>query len=330
MTPTEFRHIRRAVWSLEEWTIAWDVCPKVRQSYGQSDRNVIEVADLIDRTPSAVSRAFGNLWGAKTNGRKGLRNYAGAAAEVVDRYGSDYGLLHSDALRIRSALVRNSLTPRIDIDTDEAEGLLPVPEIRHELRLRGWTRRYYFLYQRAGSLSEGIGFFAQNAVQLGSDLVQLLIWIDGRVRSAQSRSNRHEVTRSRAWIRFRDGRIDEVEMEVIQKRLPDLHQDELNDDGRHQLASFISLIKGLREAELPSQSPLSNEPRRGPGPGRKMRRISRLLGFSVARLCPSCIEEIDRLLREASSPGFRKAIHDFRAHDRRGMRRASQRSLDHW
>ncbi|MGA8536981.1 MAG: hypothetical protein WB789_06270 [Thermoplasmata archaeon] len=321
---------RRVDWTTQEWTIAWDACPKEKQSYGQTDRNVVEVADLIDRTPSAVSRAFGNLWGAKTNGKKGLRNFAGAALAVVEQYGTDYDSLHREAAGFRRELVRDSLTPRIDIESPNNEGVLPDTEIRSALRHLRLTRPYYFIYHRVGSLSQGIGFVSEHSFEIGAGLIQLVKWIDERVRRKERTVPEAEVTRSRAWVRFREGKVESVEVETLHRRLPNFHSNELGAEGREQLASFLVFIKGLREVKSSDQSETSRPRHVARDHSRKVRRITRLLRVPVTHLCPDCIDQLDRLLRQAESPGFRKAVREFRQRKRTTSVVAGQLTLDSW
>jgi hypothetical protein len=88
-------------WTEEELTIAWAVCPRPGQGYNKDQPEVRDVASLIGRTPSAVSRKFGNLHSAWRPGT-GLEHGSKLDKVVVDRYrGSEDTDLIRDASRLR-------------------------------------------------------------------------------------------------------------------------------------------------------------------------------------------------------------------------------------
>jgi hypothetical protein len=322
---------RRVDWSEEEWTIAWDACPKDKQSYGQTDRNVREIADLIDRTPSAVSRAFGNLWGARSNGAKGLRNFAKAAKAVVDRYGTDYDSLHAEVAPLRTERIRASLTPRLEVSSRSNQGLIPFDELRVELRKRGLTRVVYFTYERHGSLAEGVGFVEQNAIPIAAIITEVILWIECRLARRRDRRADHVITRSRAWIHYSKGRISDVELDIIRSRLPAIHPRELDAEQRRDVAEFVSFVRGVREVEASEQeasevgSKLSKSER-----AHIIHRVSRLIGIRAGRLCDHCLAQLNRLLDAAESASFRKALRAYRLGRTVEDGHPSQQKLDKW
>ena len=91
-------------WTEEELTVAWAACPRPGQSYNKDQPEVRDVADLIGRTPSAVSRKFGNLHSAWRPGT-GLAHGSKRDKIVVDRYrGREDSDLIRDANRLRTRL----------------------------------------------------------------------------------------------------------------------------------------------------------------------------------------------------------------------------------
>lgn len=293
---------RRRDWTKDEWIVAFDACPKDRQRYSSSSRDVLEVAFLLNRTPAAVSRAFANLWAAMTGGREGLANYATTCGMVVEEYRGDLGRLHRDALAIRSRFVRDSLAPRLEVRIDGG-----TPVLGTDLRLLGTQaaqetgvpRKLFVLYRRSGSLVEGavLVLFGALARPIGERFVR---WVESRLRRRPA-SGTLEVIRNQTWVDLREGRRYKVEERIILHYLPSTRVQSLDAKTRNALASFLTPILGVARASATGRDSPS-----APTPAR-VSEIEERLGFRVGQLSAAAIAELDALLRVADTQGLRNA-----------------------
>lgn len=175
-------------WSREELTVAWEACPKDFQRYGPRDPRVIEVAELLGRSPGAVSRIFGNLWWFYSRGTLGLAHGSRIADQVVAAYGNDLGHLAEVAFDLRAGLVRESPWPRLLIRSEAPEQSLAYGALAEAASEAGLDPQDVFVNIRRGSILEDIFVFVSANPGVSVDLVtRLLRSIESLVKTIASR-----------------------------------------------------------------------------------------------------------------------------------------------
>ena len=162
-------------WTREELTVAWEACPKDFQRYGPRDPRVIEVAELLGRSPGAVSRIFGNLWWSHSRRTLGLAHGSRIADEVVAAYGNDLARLTEDAFMYRIGLVRPSPWPRLLIRSETPEDSLSFGALAEAASEAGMDPQDVFVNIRRGSVFEDIFIFISNNPAVSLAIVATLL-----------------------------------------------------------------------------------------------------------------------------------------------------------
>jgi hypothetical protein len=300
---TGSRFERRRDWTREEWIVAYDACPKDKQRYSATSRDVLEVAYLINRTPAAVSRSFANLWAAMTGGREGLANYAQLCGQVVAEYRNDIPRLHRDALSLRTRFIEQSLAPRLEVRAVEGAPLL-ASDLRRlasqASKETGIPRNLFVLYRREGSLLEGVVLvlFAALAAPLGERFIR---WIESHLRR-QLPAERIEILRSQTWVALSEGKLLEVERRVVLHYLPDAGSESMSAKARTALARYLTALLGVGRVTE------SREPAPSRVNGRRRAELESRIGASLRGLPSPALTELNALLEVADTKGFRKAI----------------------
>lgn len=246
----------------EEWEITLLIaeCP-ANQDYDSRRPWVIELADLIGRTPSSVSMHLGNVWSAKDG--KGLTHAAGLIRVVYDRFrGKDDALLAA-AASIRAELYGVAPSPRIELRLSIASAGAPIdldarrdsemdlPATEYELALRNLvesTRTMFpsvevpegtvVAYRRFGSLWCGLLVVAQLAIAY-PDITRWLVEEARRILGTLAHR-----TESANYVL--DGRQVAIADQVIAQRLPKFHFELLSAHDRITFAARLGLLKSMR------------------------------------------------------------------------------------
>jgi hypothetical protein len=313
-----YRYARRNDWTPEEWIIAYDACPKVKQSYGPEAAFVREVADLLGRTPAAVSRAFGNLWAAQTSGRRGLKHCSHVAEAVVAEYKNDLVRLHEEATRLRSERIPRALTLRVELVSPEDTTPLPEEVVHGAARQSGLRSSLYFVTTRPGSTVVDVGILLDslligttgwlaitNTVQLVRD------YIDRRTGESNVPTI---VIKSRNWTSVERGRTSEVEERVLEFYLPGFPPNKLPSESRSKLTGFLAFIKGLRRRRLAKGDLVETIQPPGAAVGRPFKRaaLERMLGIDLTSVPDESIKQLSDLVKVAKTTGFVNALRSTR------------------
>ncbi len=153
----------RRPWSKDDLIVAWDACPKDSQRYNQRDPRVLDLAQLLGRSPSSIDRIFANFWWTWSGGTQGLENAGTFEQEVVNEYSGNLELLARHASRIRRTRVENCLWPRIMLVFPEGQQGVPLSRLAPSLQALPLAPRQLYVNFRKGSLIEDITiFFAAN------------------------------------------------------------------------------------------------------------------------------------------------------------------------
>lgn len=306
------RYARGEDWTPDEWRIALDAMPKRNQSYGQSSRDVREVAFLLNRTPSSVSHSFGNLWYSWSDGKHGAKNRNHLCDIIVREYREDPLAFHRKALGLRSTLVRTSLVPRIELVEASGDGVLQTSMGLAISQATGVPRKGFVIYNRRGSILDGVLLGVQTGwpwavIIFGPELGKRFIrYVESLIRNEPAGKRPPKVVRSETWIALRNGRGDEVECRVISDYLPGASPRQLGSEERRQLASFLSLLQGVRILKPTGTDPDSSH--LGRVSRDRKRQIERLVGTSLDGLSPVALSELDALVAAARTRGFQKAV----------------------
>jgi hypothetical protein len=262
-------------WTIPELTVVWAVTPKRNQSYNVRLREVRELATLLDRSPSAVSRKMGNLWAVWKPG-SGMSHVSRADRIVVNRYLGKERQLVEDANRIRAEMNDRTLSPRAEGESPESSGGRAVVAgvLMGRATEEGAPEHAVVFYDREGS--EIIGFFVEGwgVIQwLGAGAfitvaLKLYPWLraNAALRKAQ-RGDREE------WAK-----------DEIKTALPDLHQKYFSAPERLSLAIAVSRahFEPLRFTRKLSQM------FRGVDLDAAKKRIRGTLHVRTDELCPKC------------------------------------------
>ena len=324
MSTRTFRYVRRHNWSREEWIIAYDACPKDLQSYGPESSFVREVADLLGRTPAAVSRAFGNLWAAQTGGRHGLIHRSHVADEVVSEFRDDLPRLHSIAQALRLERIPRSLTPRLELQSSTETAPLDESVVNNVAHQSGLASGFYFVTTRPGSTVVDVGILLDVLLigVTGWDAVLRMVQGMRERAEARQRASPHEVVllRSTTWREIERGRTSEVEEGIFAAYLPGFSAGQLPRESRSRLAGFLSFLRGVR------RRPVDRRPN-GPEPkaatvGRPFTRatLERILGMDLSALPDSSVKQLSDLVKVVRTNEFTSALKSARRAARRRRR----------
>jgi hypothetical protein len=288
------------------------------------------VADLLGRTPAAVSRSFGNLWAAQTGGKLGLKHCSHIAEEVVREYEHDLRRLHSEAQRLRALRIPASLTPRLELHSETDQTPLPEEVVRNSAQAAGLAPDLYFVSTRPGTVAVDVGILLDglvigttawlaitNTIQLIRDYL--------RHRDATGPVTTVVAT-SRTWTEIAEGRTQRVEERVVKFHLPGFPTDVLPTESRARLAGFLSFIRGVRQRPaLPA--PLSAVgPQQSGSRGRPFTRhgLERMLAIDLSGVPDASVKRLSDLVKAARRRGFDAALRSTRRTARpRRQRRSS-------
>ena len=306
-----FRYSRRVDWTREEWILAYDACPKVNQSYGPEAPFVRELADLIGRTPAAVSRAFGNLWAAQTRGKHGLKNYSHLAGEVVEEYRDDPVRLRLEALRLRRTRLPQLVTPRLEVVSREEASPLPEEAVHDAAREAGLQPDLYFVTTRSGSITNDVGILLEGLL-IGttgwlaiSNTIQLIQ--DYLRRRGGDRSATVIELANRTWKEVEAGRTRQVEERVIRLYLGDSPTRQLSPDDTSRLVGFLAFLRGTRRERVLGAA---KELRTGRTVGRPFSKgaLERILKIDLSGVSAGILKQLSDLVKTARSAEFDSAL----------------------
>lgn len=307
-----FRYSRRNNWTREEWVLAYDVCPKISQNYGPESAFVRELADLIGRTPAAISRAFGNLWAAQTGGKHGLKNYSHLAGEVVEEYRDDPDKLKADALHLRLERLPQLVTPRLEL-ISRNESALPEDAVHSAAKDAGLSPELYFVTTRPGSVVIDVGILLEgllvgttgwlaitNTVQLIRDFL--------RKRRGDDSAPVLEF-RNRTWKEVEAGRTKKIEEKVLRVYLGRSPTRQLSPNDRSRLVGFLAFLRGTRREQI-LESPHGLKEGAGRTVGRPFSRqaLERILKIDLSEVSVDLLKQLSDLVKVARSSEFDSAL----------------------
>jgi len=286
----------------------------------------------LNRTPSAVSHAFGNLWYPWSHERHGARNASHLCKVVVDEFRTDPEGFHRRAATLRHAFVTRSLPPRIEIHETRGEGALHPALSSQIARETGLGRGDFVIYTRTGTITSGAvlgleilgyGTLAGIGYTVGSRFVKYVEkLVKRRLNAGRTRSL---VLRSATWRALHTADSGEVETIIVEYYLPSLKGVPISPRLRAALAGNFSLMLGVqpvREKEATDAESLISRP----GGGR-IAEMEKRVGESISELSDDSLVELDAVLRAADSKAFKRTVRDFRKSSKKKTSQW-QRSID--
>lgn len=279
-------------WEEYELIVTLAACPPQVQDYDSTRPWVIELADLLGRSPGAISKRFGNFFTLKTGDQAGLAHASRLTRQVFERYVGREDELFHDAREIRARLYEEGSTPRVEVNVSDEEADVLQERLQAlfpEARLPPDT---VIVYRRAGSWWVGLLIVAQVALVYREDVRDLLrAAIDilgGKVR----RSPTVDLV-----LEMKDVALAE---RIIRRRAPEFHPEQLSEKDRITLALRLSSLPSLRKWR-PTRKRLEFFSRASRD--REKDRVGGYFGIDAARLCDRCLMMLLDLLDEALATG---------------------------
>jgi hypothetical protein len=282
---------REELWTEEEITVVLAACPPNTQYYSSEDPWVRELADLLNRSPAAISFHLGNIFTLKRPGH-GLENVGKETARIFEKYRGRDAELQKVAGRLRREHFGGLVSPRLESNVTEDEADRLEEELRRRFPEARLPTGAVILYRYKGSVWLGVLATIQLALlypEQTRTLLQLAIEILGKA-----------VRRTPAVQVVLDGRtVDLAEME-IHSRAPKFHAHDLTEEDRVRLAILLRRLKSLRRwkpttARLDFYASADGTAERD--------RIRSYFGIDASRLCRKCLMMLTDALDDAIATG---------------------------
>ncbi len=225
------------LWTEEEITVLLASCPPDTQNYRAGDPWVVELADLLGRTPAAISFHLGNIFTLKEAGR-GLEHVGGLTARVFEKYKGREDALQEEAARLRRDYFTRVVSPRLEKRLDDMEAKRLEEELRRRFPEARLPPDTYIVYEYRGSVWLGVLVTIQTALlypKEAAELFRLAIDVLGGVDK-----------RTPAVREVLDGRTVELAERQIHALAPRFHTSDLSPTDRVTLALRLHGLKSLK------------------------------------------------------------------------------------
>ncbi|MGD0249268.1 MAG: hypothetical protein ABSB97_00010 [Thermoplasmata archaeon] len=281
----------RELWTAEEVTLVLAACPPDTQNYRPEAPWVRELADLLGRTPGAISQHLGNIFTLKQPGR-GLANVGRETIRVFDKYRDRPAELQQDAAALRDRYFGELVSPRVEKHVTEEEAANLEQELTRRFPEAHLPTGSVILYRHPGSIWFGV-LVPLNVVLLypseAGNLLRTVLEVLG------------DVVRKTPGVDLTlDGRVVELAEREIAYRAPLFHSHELSEKDRITLALMLRSLKSLRKwkpsaRRLDLYSAQSLEAEKG--------RIRTYFRIDVEGLCLRCLHVLLDALDDALATG---------------------------
>lgn len=279
------------LWTEEEITLLLAACPADTQNYNSGDAWVIEIADLIGRTPGAISFHLGNIFALKRSGA-GLEHVGGLTAQVFEKYRGRERELQAEAARLRREYFPNVVSPRLEKNVESAEAKRLVAELRRRFPEAKLPPGTYVVYVYPGSIWLGVLVTIQTALVYPKEaaiLLRLAIEILG------------EIPRMTPAVgEVLDHRTVELAERQLHSIAPRLHTSDLSPPDRVTLALRLHGLKSLRRWK-PKASRL--EFYAAAEEAAERARLGKYFRINAAGLCRTCLMMLADVLDDALATG---------------------------
>lgn len=138
----------RVKWSREETILAFDLyCKTPFSKIGKSNKDIIELANLLGRTPSSVGLKMANLahFDPELRARNvsGMTNASRLDAEIFQEFSQDWTELSYQAQQIRAKLQRTTIDQIVEIEDSQDVIEIPAGEYREQM-MKTRVGQYFF------------------------------------------------------------------------------------------------------------------------------------------------------------------------------------------
>jgi hypothetical protein len=264
-------------WTRAEIIVALAACPTENQDYDSRRPWVIELAELLGRSPAAISRHFGNFHSARRGGEVGLTHYGRATAEVYARFVEDPQSVLEEAAVVRRAIYERSSSPRVEQRTTEAEADRLTEELLAKFPEAHLPTSSIILYRRPGSVWVGVLFVIHWVLEHPDETRAAIEYVLGILGVGAT------VTPPAAAAI--DGRQLVLAEREIKRWAPKLDLQEISEQDRVTLALQSRLLQPLAFWERPSLRVSLYDPNVA---NAERKRISAQFGIDASRLCGTC------------------------------------------
>lgn len=279
------------LWTEEEITLLLAACPADSQNYRASSPWVIEIADLLGRTPAAISFHLGNIFALKRAGH-GLENVGGLTERVYEKYRGKEDQLQREASRLRKEYFPKIISPRLEKRTDEDEGRRLKEELLRKFPEARLPADTYVVYEYRGSLWLGVLVTLQTALLYPTETAALF----RLARAILGPPNKE----TPAVEEVLDGRTVELAERQIHSLAPRFHTSDLDPADRVTLALRLQGLKSLKRWK-PNASRL--ELYVGAEEEAERERIRTYFRIDPTRLCRTCLMMLLDVLDDALATG---------------------------
>jgi hypothetical protein len=270
---------RADAWTDDEIIIAIATCPRKKQSYSPRHKAVIDLADLIGRTPGAVSLHFANISHLIFGGQHGKTHVSARIRELFAEYRGKDTELRAKAAEIRRRFMAEDPTPRIEKEVPKERAAQLTLDIFNAASESGLPEGSVKTYEREESWHLGV-LLDLNLVlaKYTGQATRFLSWLGDHLGGQFSRSRGYELALKGQW--------QEIAIEAITREAPEFHPKELKPVDRVMLALQLGRIGTLRswrptKSRLQSLSNMNREGERS--------RIREYLNLDAAGICDMCL-----------------------------------------
>ena len=288
-------------WDQEELLVVLRSLPRALrggvQDYSPRHEFVIELADLLNRTPGAISLRLANFVFLKLGPGHGKSHVGASTRAVYDEYAGRDQLIERRAEEARRGFAARSLTPRVEIQVRTIpEGVDQIRTLRYELSRLQADPAEFLVYDRQGTdyvgLLTGLGLTIRNPELVKNWLsVALELW------------RRLDPYKNVGAEDALESRPDDLARKVLLRDVPGIHTEELGDQDARKLASRILDIGPLGPWRLSRR----RIDRMRHEAGEIKSRVGRFFGIDPGRLCSFCAMKLLTLVERAEKmPRTRK------------------------
>jgi hypothetical protein len=281
----------RELWTEEEVTVVLASCPPDTQNYRPEAQWVRELADLLDRTPGAISMHLGNIFSQKRPGH-GLGHLGRTTIRVYQRYLTHRADLQHDAALLRQRYFNRLVSPRVETHVTESEANRLEKELLRRFPEAHLPAGSVILYRYPGSVWFGVLLPVYLVLVYPNEAkVALRIAID--ILGAAIR-------RTRGVEEVLDGQIVELAERQIADRAPKFHSHELSERDRLTLALHLPTLMSLKRWK---PTPRRLELYTSVNEATERMRIGAYFHIDTTKLCRRCVMMLLDALDNALATG---------------------------
>ena len=266
-------------WTENEIILAIAACPRDKQSYSPRHPEVIELADLLGRTPGAVSHHFANISHLIHGGDHGETHVGKLTRVVFERFQGKEDELHRRAAEIRGSLMVRDSTPRVERESPQERSEQLTLEVFEGAASHGLPEDSIRVYEREGSFHWGaILEVGRVILKYPVQAAEFLRWLSKKLGDGLEKSLGFELASRGKW--------EELAVGLLAQNAPGLHLDEF--DGRDRITLALGpLVSGRFKNWKPLRRHF--DLLRGMNRAAERGRVASYLNIRANHLCDNCL-----------------------------------------